>query len=207
MSTMIMEEFRLLSVKISIKDGDRQAELEITEADNLSKLVIIQNVFNLFGIDKDIFETVSTMEKIGRVYSDFFDSVNPIENVKKEAVEVKSEEIREKMIEGLKQPELIEVYKTTSDQPEWVTTGIKIGENGNKRYRCRYHCTVCNHRGSHYIYEDSKETWCHSCRTKLKVSPAHPEGFRKEDGSMNHDTYTNFFRAGEYKDWNLEWSK
>ncbi len=188
-----------LTVKINIKDEKgKEAELEIREADNLSKLVIIQNVFSLFGIDTDVFEMTKTYEQIGKAYSSFFNNLSPVENVSKEKVVHMSEEIKQNLIEGLQQTEdLKEVYQATNDQPEWVATGIKIDEDGTKRYRCRYQCPICYHKGSHYIYDSSKETWCHSCRMRMKVSPAHPEGF------PNTDTHNNFFRSGDYKDWKL----
>lgn len=185
-----------LTVKISIKDNKgKEAELELKEADNLSKLVIIQNVFNLFGIDKDIFEMVQTFEQVGKAYSSFFENICSIENVTKEEIVHKSEKIKQSLIEGLQNTEeLKEVYQTTDDQPEWVRTGIKVDSDGRKRYRCRYHCPICNNKGTHYIYEESKETWCHSCRMSMRVVPATEEGF------PNRDTYGNFFRAGDYYD-------
>jgi hypothetical protein len=188
-----------LTVKINIKDDKgKEVELELKEADNLSKLVIIQNVFNLFGIDKDIFEMVKTFEQVGRAYSSFFENLNPIENATKEEIVLKSEEIKQSLIEGLQNTEeLKEVYQTTDDQPEWIRTGIKVDPDGRKRYRCRYHCVICNYRANHYIYENSTEIKCHSCGMAMPVSPAHPDGF------PNADTHNNFFRAGDYFDWKL----
>lgn len=188
-----------LTVKINIKDDEgKEAELEIKETDHLTKLVIIQNVFQLFGIDNDIFETVKMMEQIGKKYSTFFEKINPIENVKKETIQKNREAIKRSLIDGLQQTkQLEEVYQSTTDQPEWVATGIKTTDDGKKRYRCRYECPNCHHMGTNYIYKKTKEIKCYACRGKMKVHPAHPDGFPPQD------TYGNFFRAGVYVDYRL----
>ena len=188
-----------LTVKINIKDDKgKEAELEIKETDNLSKLVIIQNVFNLFGIERVILEQVNEFEKIGKAYSNFFEKMNQQEKVTREKNVHASEDIKKQMIQGLQQTEeLKQVYEAVDDQPEWVRTGVKVDSDGRKRYRCRYHCVICNHKGKHYIFEGSVDIKCHSCRKAMPVSSAHPEGF------PNQDTHGNFYRAGEYQDWKL----
>ncbi|MFC8685950.1 hypothetical protein [Brevibacillus porteri] len=53
-----------LTVKINIKDDKgKEAELELKETDNLAKLVIIQNVFNLFGIEKTFLSRHASLRK------------------------------------------------------------------------------------------------------------------------------------------------
>lgn len=191
----------MLKVKITIEDNDKHAEIELSETDNLSKLVIIQNVFNLFGISTDVLEMVSTFNKAGEAYNSFFEQVKSIEpTINSKDLESKSEQIKKQMIEGLtaNKIELENTYKKTDDQPDFVITGIKIREDGTKLYRCRYLCVACWQRGTHYIYAESKHTWCHSCQHNMPVYPAHPDGF------PNQDTFGNFFRAGDYKDRNLE---
>ncbi|GED72591.1 hypothetical protein BRE01_62930 [Brevibacillus reuszeri] len=189
-----------LTVKLSIKDNQgKEAELEIKETDNLSKLVIIQNVFNLFGIEKDILDQTREFEKIGKAYSQFFEKVESLE-VSAEVNEIvhKSDDIKNKMIEGFSNAEeLKQVYRATEDVPEFVLTGIKIDSDGRKRYRCRYHCVICNNKATHYIFEGSVDVRCHSCRVTMPVKSAHPEGFPKQD------THGNFYRAGEYQDWKI----
>lgn len=192
----------MLSVKIEINDGKgKSAKLEINESDQLSNLVIISKVFELFGINTDVFEMVDTYNKIGEAYSSFFNQVNPIEPPSKDELELKATDAKNKLIEGLtlNKEELETAYKTTEDQPDYIRTGIKIREDGIKLYRCHYKCIACYNRGTHYIYEYSKYTYCHRCQHELLVYPAHPEGF------PNRDTFGNFFRAGDFKDWNLDW--
>ncbi|ALS22092.1 hypothetical protein [Paenibacillus naphthalenovorans] len=193
----------MLNVKISINDGKgKEAEIEINEADSLSKLVIIDKVFRLFGIESDVFEMVDTYSKIGDAYSNFFNEVKPIEPQRIDKTEIEKNEIKEQLIKGLTEnkEELESTYKETNDQPDYLITGIKIGQHdGKKRYKLRYECYACYFKGTHYVYESSKKTWCHKCRHELTIYPAHPEGF------PNRDSFGNYFRAGEYQDMNLKW--
>lgn len=192
----------MLRIKITLEqDSGKKAEIEINEADNLSKLVIIQNVFNLFGINTDVLDMAKTFNRIGKAYSDFFEQVDPIEAPSPEELELKIIDTRHKLIRGLTQnkEELESTYKETNDQPDYLRTGIKIREDGIQLFRCHYYCFACFHRGTHYIYPNSKTTYCHKCQHQLKVYPAHPDGF------PNRDTFGNFFRAGDYKDRNLNW--
>ncbi|QOS99957.1 hypothetical protein JNUCC42_04165 [Brevibacterium sp. JNUCC-42] len=191
-----------LIVKISIKDNKgKEAEIELQETDNLSKLVIVQNVVNLFGIDKDILETVNEFEKIGKAYSHFFDNMKQEEDqteekqIKEKSVH-KNEEIREKMIEGFQE---INSVNTLDQEPvvnsNFHETGIKIDADGRNRYRLRYECPICNEKGNHYVFENSVEARCHSCRIMMPVKAAHKDGF------PNRDSYGNFYRAGDYHDY------
>lgn len=193
----------MLNVKISIDDGNgKKAEVEINEADSETKILIIQKVFNLFGVDTDVIEMTKTYQKVGDAYSTFFSQVNPIEEVSDNELPLKhKDDIKKELTEGLTEhkEELESTYKEVKDQPEFIRTGIKIREDGNKSYRLHYKCIACYNRGSHYIPEYAKNTWCHKCNHEMVVYPAHPDGFPSQD------TFGNFFRAGDFKDWNIEW--
>ncbi|MEC0209715.1 hypothetical protein P4H70_12315 [Paenibacillus ehimensis] len=188
----------MLKVRISIDDGaGKKAEIELNEADNLSKLVIIQNVFQLFGIDSDIMEMAKNYQRIGEAYSAFFNQIEPIEPTKINKIELDKNEIKDKLIQGFTEnkEELECTYKEINDQPEHVRTGIKIREDGTKLYRLRYACYACYFKNSFYIYPNSKVIRCKRCDHPLEVLPAHPDGF------PNKDSFNNFFRAGDYADW------
>ncbi|OPH61906.1 hypothetical protein BC351_01300 [Paenibacillus ferrarius] len=190
----------MLNVKISIDDGKgKKAEIEISEADNLSKLVIIDKVFRLFGIDSDVFEMVDTYSKIGDAYSSFFNDVQPIEHEVIHKTDIDKNEIREQLIQGLTEDkiELENTYKTVDDQPDFVRTGIKIRDDGTKLYRLHYKCHACWNKGNHWVYEGSIRTWCHRCQHELPVSPANPIGH------LTQDTFGNFYVAGDFKDRNV----
>ncbi|TPG68645.1 hypothetical protein EEL31_09000 [Brevibacillus laterosporus] len=194
-----------LTVKISIKDDKgKETEIELQETDNLAKLVIVQNVFNLFGIDKDILETVNEFEKIGKAYSHFFDNMKQ-EEEKIEEKQINNEGIREQMIKGFQ-----EINKSPENQKDqdnqvnvvhgsdYQTTGIKEDSNGKKRYKLRYECPICMNKGVHYIYKNSTETWCHACGSKMPIKSAHKDGFPKRD------SHGNFYRAGDYCDYSYK---
>ncbi|MGG1444958.1 hypothetical protein ABE354_23490 [Brevibacillus laterosporus] len=196
-----------LIVKISIKDDKgKEAELELQETDSLSKLVIVQNVFNIFGVDKDILKTVKEFEKIGKAYSHFFDNMKQ-EEEQAEEKQIDKEEVREQMIKGFQEtnesPENQEDQEkqvnTAPDNVEqvsdYLTTGIKEDANGTKRYKLRYECPICMNKGVHYVYKNSSETWCHACGTNMPIKAAHKEGF------PNRDSFGNFYRAGDYCDY------
>ncbi|MFD0587606.1 hypothetical protein ACFQZE_06300 [Paenibacillus sp. GCM10027627] len=194
----------MLNVKISIDNGNgKKAELEINEVNNETKLLIIQKVFNLFGVDTDVIEMTSTYQKVGDAYTSFFSQVDSMGIETKEELPQKDvDEIKKELINGLNEhkKELEITYKETRDQPEFVHTGIKIREDGTKHYRLHYKCIACNNKASHYIPEYARLTYCHKCSHKMIVYHAHPDGF------PNRDTFGNFFRAGEFKDRNLSWS-
>ncbi|QDX93979.1 hypothetical protein EEL31_04670 [Brevibacillus laterosporus] len=186
-----------LTVKIIIKDDNgKEVEIELQETDNLAKLVIVQNVFNLFGVDKDILETVSEFEKIGKAYSHFFDSMKQEEEQTEEKHIHHSEEMREQTVKEFQEIEKSkEVELKTVNESDYLTTGIKEDSNGKKRYKLRYECPICMNKGVHYIYKNSTETWCHACGSKMPIKEAHKEGF------PNRDSHGNFYRAGDYYDY------
>lgn len=190
----------LFNIKISIDDGKgKKANLEISEADNLAKLVIIQNVFSLFGIEKDLIDQVKTFDNAAKAYSQFFKETTPVEPDWNE--DNKTIDIKQNLIESYEsnKDELETTYKEVNDQPEHIRLGYKVKEDGSKAYRLRYYCVACWNRGNHYSYEFTKFTNCHKCHHEMVVYSAHPDGF------PNQDSHGNFLRAGDYKDNSLNW--
>jgi len=192
----------MLEVKISIDDGKgKKADITLKEADNLAKLIIIQQVFNLFGVDSDIVDMTNTYKKIGAAYSSFFETVDNIENNSNSKQTIDPAEIQEDFTIAIQESkdELSNTYNSVNDnQPDYFITGIKKGEYGIDRYKLYYICEACGHKGTHYIYPYSATTWCHNCKYEMKVQHAHPT-------MMERDSKGNFFRAGAYKDWSLDW--
>ncbi|WPS89904.1 hypothetical protein SMD22_13520 [Brevibacillus halotolerans] len=199
-----------LLVKISIKDDKgKEAGIELQENDYLAKLVIIQNVFNLFGVDKDILKTVNEFEKIGKAYSNFFENMqqeeeqkieqhldNNDENQKIEQHLDNNDENREQVsADLLEDKKSNESHENVVHVADYLTTGIKEDANGTKRYKLRYECPICMNKGVHYIYKNSTETWCHACGSKMPIKSAHKDGF------PNRDSHGNFYRAGDYYDY------
>lgn len=191
----------MLNIKISIDDGKgKTAEISLSESDNLAKLVIIQNVFKLFGIENDLIDQVKTFDKAAQAYSQFFNETNPIEPEWTES-KVEPVDIKQKLIESYEEnkDELDATYKETKDQPEHIRTGIKI-KDGKTLYQLRYACPACWNKGTHFVHLNSKSTWCHRCYHEMRIFVAHPSGDVNE-----RDSFGNYFRSGEYKDMRYDW--
>jgi hypothetical protein len=178
-----------MQIKIQIVDGDKTANLEINDADNISKLMIIQNVFQLFGISTDILEVSKTYSKIEDLYKGFFEEVQSEEPQTTKTIE----NIKEEMSETLQNnTEMQEVYTTENENIEVWKSGTKE-RDGQTVYLCHYYCHVCNDRGNHYLPKETTEVKCRSCRSPLKVFAAHPDG-------ESRDNFGNYLRAGDFKD-------
>lgn len=176
----------MTQIKITITEGDKKAELELSDADQLDKLLIIQNLFRFFDIDQDSIEFTRQYKTIGNAYQSFFQSIQSNEP-QIQTKQIDTEEIAQKLEEGLKQEEIQDTQYWNSGTKE--RDGITV-------YVCRYECKVCNDKGNHYIPIDTQEVRCRGCRTVLKVFPAHPDG-------ESRDTHGNWMRAGQYKDWRI----
>lgn len=177
----------MLNIKITISDDTgKKAEVEISEADNLTKLVIMQNVFNLFGADLDLVDMAKTYSEIGEAYSAFFNQLEPVEKnlptLHKDATE-----IRQEMEQSYKDTDI--KINNNEYEDDYLKTGIKISDNGTERYRLRYHCPNCQNYGTHYVYETSKTTFCHSCDHIMKIRQSTSTHLEKDDKG-------NFFYAG-----------
>jgi hypothetical protein len=179
-----------MQIKIQIIDGDKQANLEINDADNISKVMIIQNVFQLFGISTDILEVSKTYSKIEDLYKGFFDEMKP-EEPEFESKNV--EYIKETLTENLQDNQLQEIYTSQNECTDIWRSGTKE-RDGQTVYLCHYQCPVCNQKGNHYIPKETTEVRCHSCKSALKVYAANPSGFPERDH------YGNYLRAGDFKD-------
>lgn len=80
----------------------------------------------------------------------------------------------------------------SEEQPEYYRTGIKVDEDGTKRYKCRYSCD-CGRKGNHYIPLGVTSVHCHDCNTEIEVEPATFE--IDENNVPGRDHHGNFFVA------------
>jgi hypothetical protein len=83
-------------------------------------------------------------------------------------------------------------HLTPKDEPEFYKTGIKVDEDGTKRYKCRYTCR-CGKRGNHYIPLRTEEVCCHECGELLDVLLA--TGEVNDSGIPERDEFGNFYFA------------
>lgn len=200
---------------MKITKDETVTELEINNPDEAIKVLLIQNVFNLYGGNVDMGIVLDMIGKIGRSYSQFYDHMNKtkeMENENEKKLESKSEEIKTQMIEGYIQqeeenqlginPEEIKkaiLNKDDTNNDDYYVTGIKI-KNGIKHYRLHYECPACNYKANHVVPLIAKSVHCHSCNKEMKVKFANPES---TGDNLIPDTKGNWLRAGVYKDFKL----
>jgi hypothetical protein len=79
------------------------------------------------------------------------------------------------------------------DVPEHWHTGIKIDDDGTKRYRCRYECPSCGDKGKRYIPLGTESIQCRACEKELKVVAA--TGMWDPKGVPVRDGWGNYFMA------------
>jgi ribosomal protein L37AE/L43A len=79
------------------------------------------------------------------------------------------------------------------DVPEHWHTGIKIDDDGTKRYRCRYECPSCGDKGKRYISLGTESIQCRACEKELKVVAA--TGMWDPTGVPVRDSWGNYFMA------------
>jgi hypothetical protein len=215
-------------LKISLKIEDKNSlrtELVIENPDDALKVLLIQNVFNLFGSNVDLSSILELLNKTGLAYKNLFEKLEQ-ENSDISDNKLDIKEIRNQMIEGLLQQEdQIEANNfkdididpdkireamlnhNTSDlnnEDDYHQTGIKI-RNGVKVYKLHYEC-ICGYKGNHTVPIVAKTVKCHRCSKEMKVKLAHPDSIISEDGNENlllKDMFGNLLRAGRFKDTNL----
>ena len=89
--------------------------------------------------------------------------------------------------------------KQSDSQPEYYKTGIKVDDDGTKRYKVRFWCE-CGGRGNHYVPLGTESVSCRDCGNELEVEGA--TSFVDDDGIPDRDDFGNFFIAREeYEGW------
>lgn len=201
-----------IAVKMSleVREGDnvKKTELELDGTDELNRITIIHNVFEVFGVNKDILEITETYQKIGKAYKSFFDKVEPIEAPSEKLLPIKmtddesSSELAQKLSAELQEQSpkvenkysktaLAEAYNEalTGEEPEYYKTGIKVDGKVSK-YKTRVHCD-CGDQFNRYIPKNTKFIRCNSCGKEHNVRWA-------KRGYLERDTKGNFFIAGKF---------
>ena len=157
------------SIYLKITEGDKESELNISEADAPQQISIIQGVFALFDVDIDFQEMVRTYMESGKAYQEFYSQFDT--------------------------NEIVECNEKEETEDELFVKGIKI-RHGKKYYRLRYICPnpECKKVANHYITPETKEVSCYDCKTRMIVEPATEEGFPHSDTYHNYFIAGNFQR-------------
>jgi hypothetical protein len=199
-----------IKMTLEVTEGEltKRTDLELHEADELQKIQIIHNVFEVFGVNKDLQDIAETYLKIGKAYKSFFEKVEPIEAPSEKLMPLKltddenpselAQQLQSKLQE--QQPaienkyskgKLAEAYNTAlnNEQPEYYTTGIKV-ENGISKYKTRLHCD-CGNQVNRYLPKNTKRVACRDCGREHNVRWA-------KKGYLERDKNGNFFIAGKF---------
>lgn len=86
-----------------------------------------------------------------------------------------------------------ERVEAQQEQEHWKS-GIKVDEDGTKRYRCYYWCD-CGSKGKRYIHEYDELVSCRECGQEMYVEVATPN--HQDNGLPKRDKFGNFFIARE----------
>lgn len=88
--------------------------------------------------------------------------------------------------------ETVEIKHNDNQDTSHYHTGIKVGDDGINRYRCRYECSQCENKGTRYIKSGQPIVHCHECNNVMEVESV------ADDESVK-DTFNNFYKAGVYE--------
>lgn len=103
--------------------------------------------------------------------------------------------------EGLHHPEseFEEMRKLKSEERKRKNFGMKVKDDGNKRYQLYYICDEenCGHKGKRYVPKGSVYTNCHECGHRMNIRHATDKGFGFKD------EFSNYYIAGSFeRNWN-----
>lgn len=72
-------------------------------------------------------------------------------------------------------------------------TGIKVTDDGEEKYQCRYVCPNCEYKGKRFVFEHNNVAYCHKCNEKMKLYSV------KSLTGQEKDIFNNYYAAGLYK--------
>lgn len=72
-------------------------------------------------------------------------------------------------------------------------TGIKVTDDGEEKYQCRYVCPNCEHKGKRFVFEHNNVAYCHKCNEKMKLHSV------KSLTGNEKDIFNNYYAAGLYQ--------
>ncbi|MGN7760474.1 hypothetical protein [Paenibacillus sp. 22594] len=212
----------MTNLKLTMSQGNKNASLEIEQANDEQKLTVIERLMRFFGVRQaeevkpsvvqvaaPKVELIQKREehredrKIQRQPSAVTIPLEPVKQVEqsgspKQLPLIGSErtmhtEIRELISEN---PGKTIPRQEGNGEPEWYKTGIKY-RDGEPQYKCRVHCKnpECQRKTNAYVPVDQLQIECHDCGTALTIRPAAPKGER--DGNGNFFIADDLVRAAD----------
>lgn len=201
-----------MEILIEITKDNNTSKLNIKGASKESENAIINGFFNIVRLAKvpqikpePTINTLVDAKKVAeRVVEQMDKQLNNIVEQKGDKNTNDTPDIERQIQRPRQLPLLGSEHRTTakvgevativvSDQQQehWIT-GIKVDEDGTKRYRCHYWCP-CGGKGKRYIPLETKTITCRDCEKELQVETATPE--IGDDGVPGRDDFGNYYIA------------
>ncbi|MNW32230.1 hypothetical protein D3C74_91700 [compost metagenome] len=179
-------------IYIHLKDGEKEAELKLSDAEEWERLALVQTLLDFFHIDSNFKDMADIYFKTSDQFKEFLTAVSPSEKYDHSDTQVNLEF---PVSEYLHPPARSDEHSISPDTA-FYQTGIKDTIYGLK-YKCRCHCT-CGYKSNHYIVPIMKTVFCYQCRIPHDVYPATSKGivFKGANPEDFRDSFGNFFIAG-----------
>jgi hypothetical protein len=174
-------------LKLWIK-GDKELELEVSDASVEATNHAIVQAFELFGASKEVATTVEApkVEKVEAPVS----TTPAVSYVEPPRPVYKTHHVTNDTATKASNMNQAVQELDKKDVPEHIKTGIKM-KMGKPAYRCRYQCPKCKAKSNHYIWPNTSKVDCHTCQTSMVVTKA------VKGVALMPDKNNNFYVAGE----------
>jgi hypothetical protein len=170
-----------MNFSLQIQAGEKVRKLVVNQVSKENEIAVIEGLLNFLDESLTVAEKAPGLSEITLI--DAYNAVD-LEAAKAERKIEKSLKVAEEKPQE-EQPNL------DNDQNYWET-GIKIDDDGTKRYKCRYWCK-CGSKKNRYIKLGTETIKCFDCLIPIDVMPA-THNF-DGDGVPEQDDFGNFFVA------------
>jgi hypothetical protein len=196
---MVLGGFALMNyaLDLTVEAGGKSANLSLKSVNQHDKNQVLNLIAQLFEVELKVvtLNIVKDDPKPPKIFPNkpvdvSNESVKPSTSRKLPLIDSNRSEI-------VSVGEKLQAALNPNDEPEFYKTGIKIDEDGTKRYKCRYTCQ-CGRKGNHYIPLKTPEVWCHDCEEPLEVGLAAGEVDAK--GIPVRDDFGNYYYAHSKRD-------
>lgn len=192
---------KLTSKGISIEDIKASDEYNMTSGlnngienrtDRIEKTVS--------GVSKAISNIQTALYKTGKNKLDKQKEQEDQKPKRKRAYKLKGSEqdYAYKESDGFNIGEMLNAYTVEKDE-EVIShnddkySGIKVTDDGEEKYQCRYVCPNCEHKGKRFVFEHNNVAYCHECNEKMKLHSV------KSLTGQEKDIFNNYYAAGLYQ--------
>jgi hypothetical protein len=181
------------ALKLTLKTAEKSANLFLESATQAEQAQVIQLLQSLFGSEvKKVNMTLPVMGKPVKT-----PDIKPSVMFDPKVEQVTAKVSRKLPLIDSTRSDIVSLGDKLQEalEPEFWKTGIKVDEDGSKRYKCRYSCP-CGTKANHYVPLKTSEVNCHECDQPLQLSLA--AGAVDASGVPVRDEFGNFYVAGLY---------